>query len=258
MNGPSLRVAAVQHDTVWADRDANFEHLAPLVRAAAGAGAGLVLLTEMFSTGFVTDDVDIGEPEGGPSSMFLAGQAPSTACGSAGRARRSPPGRRPTTSARTTASCSPGPTARSTATARSTRSRYGGEEKYFRAGTDLVTVDIDGLRVSSVRLLRPALRRRVLAARRRHRRVPRPGQLAGQAAPHWQRCCRPGRSRTRRTSSGSTASVRAVASTYTGDSRIVDPLGELLATGPGGETILLADVSRRRGSPYPRALPVPA
>ena len=30
-----LRVAAVQHDIVWSDRDANFEHLAPMVRAAA-------------------------------------------------------------------------------------------------------------------------------------------------------------------------------------------------------------------------------
>ncbi len=30
---------------------------------------------------------------------------------------------------------------------------------------------------------------------------------------------------------------------YVGDSRIVDPLGELLATAAGGESMLLADVS---------------
>jgi predicted amidohydrolase len=30
--------------------------------------------------------------------------------------------------------------------------------------------------------------------------------------------------------------------TYVGDSRIVDPLGEFLATGAVGETVLLADV----------------
>jgi omega-amidase len=29
---------------------------------------------------------------------------------------------------------------------------------------------------------------------------------------------------------------------YSGDSRIIDPLGEILAAGAGGETILLADV----------------
>jgi predicted amidohydrolase len=29
---------------------------------------------------------------------------------------------------------------------------------------------------------------------------------------------------------------------YSGDSAIIDPLGELLATGAGGETVLLADI----------------
>ena len=47
-----MRIAAVQHDIVWEDRDANFARLAPWVAAAAGAGAELVLLTETFSTGF--------------------------------------------------------------------------------------------------------------------------------------------------------------------------------------------------------------
>ncbi len=32
-NGPSLRIAAIQHDIAWSDRDANFEHLAPHGRA---------------------------------------------------------------------------------------------------------------------------------------------------------------------------------------------------------------------------------
>ena len=72
----------------------------------------------------------------------------STACGSAARARRSRPARRPTTSARTTASCSPGPTARVHRYRKIHPFSFGGEEKHFRAGTDLVTVDVEGLRVS--------------------------------------------------------------------------------------------------------------
>ena len=70
-----LRVAAVQHDIVWHDRDANFERLAPIIAGAAAGGAGLVLLTETFSTGFSFDTPGIGEPEGGPSSRFLASMA---------------------------------------------------------------------------------------------------------------------------------------------------------------------------------------
>jgi predicted amidohydrolase len=69
-----VRIAAVQHDIVWEDRDANFERLAPQVARAAGAGAELVLLTETFSTGFSMTP-GIGEPEGGPSARFLAGRA---------------------------------------------------------------------------------------------------------------------------------------------------------------------------------------
>src|SRR3712207_2703278 len=69
-----MRIAAVQHDIVWEDRDANFARLAPQVARAAGAGAELVLLTETFSTGF-SMTAGLGEPEGGPSSQFLAAQA---------------------------------------------------------------------------------------------------------------------------------------------------------------------------------------
>src|SRR3954463_6199275 len=69
-----MRIAAVQHDIVWEDRDANFQRLAPQVSRAVGAGAELVLLTETFSTGFSMTP-GIGEPEGGPSSQFLAAQA---------------------------------------------------------------------------------------------------------------------------------------------------------------------------------------
>ena len=186
----------------------------------------------------------LGEPEGGPSSQFLAEQARRHGVWVGGSCPEIPADARPTTGGRPTASCSPGPTAPSTATARSTRSRYAGEEQHFRPGGELVTVEIDGPAGQPVRLLRPALRRRVLAAGRSTptstscRPTGRPsGACTGR------RCCRPGPSRTRPTWSASTGSARAAGSAYSGDSRIVDPLGELLATAARTETILLADVS---------------
>ncbi|MCU1606993.1 MAG: putative Nitrilase [Modestobacter sp.] len=36
-----MRIAAVQHDIVWEDRDADVERLAPQVARAVGAAAGL-------------------------------------------------------------------------------------------------------------------------------------------------------------------------------------------------------------------------
>ena len=70
-----MRIAAIQHDIVWNDRQANFARLAPMIAAAAAGGARLALLSETFSTGFAVDVPDLAEPEGGPSSQFLVEQA---------------------------------------------------------------------------------------------------------------------------------------------------------------------------------------
>jgi predicted amidohydrolase len=71
----TLTVAAVQHDIVWEDPRANFERLAVPIGAAASAGARLIVLTEMFSTGFSMDVDKIAEPVDGPSTEFLVAQA---------------------------------------------------------------------------------------------------------------------------------------------------------------------------------------
>ena len=42
-----MKVAVVQVETVWEDREANFAQIAPLVSAAVENGAHFVLLTEM-------------------------------------------------------------------------------------------------------------------------------------------------------------------------------------------------------------------
>ena len=70
-----MKVAVVQHDIVWEDKDANFARLTPQVAAAAATGARLVVLTETFSTGFSMRTEAIAEPEGGPSSQFLVDRA---------------------------------------------------------------------------------------------------------------------------------------------------------------------------------------
>jgi predicted amidohydrolase len=47
----TVKVALVQHEVAFEDPAATCGHLAPLVEAAAGQGAQLVVLTEMFATG---------------------------------------------------------------------------------------------------------------------------------------------------------------------------------------------------------------
>jgi predicted amidohydrolase len=70
-----VRLGLVQHDIVWEDPPANFARLAPMIARAAAQGAGLVVLTEMCTTGFSMATDRIAEAPGGPSTRFLAEQA---------------------------------------------------------------------------------------------------------------------------------------------------------------------------------------
>jgi predicted amidohydrolase len=241
-----MRVAAIQHDIVWCDREANFAHLAPLIAGAAGAGARLVLLTETFSTGFATDREDLGEPQGGPSSQFLSEQArlhgvwvggscPEIIAGAPADDQRPH---------NTFVLASPDGTEH--------RYRkihpftYGGETKHFRAGDEFVTVDVEGLRVSlfvcyDLRFADEFWQRAhdtdvylVPANWPEARRLPWTALLQARAIENQAYvigCNRVG------VGNGLP---------YSGDSRIIDPLGEILAAASQTESILFADVTAER------------
>jgi predicted amidohydrolase len=70
-----LPVVGIQHDIVWEDRDATLAHLAPWVSRAAGAGGRLVVLAEMFATGFSMQTHLTAEPIDGPTATWLQERA---------------------------------------------------------------------------------------------------------------------------------------------------------------------------------------
>lgn len=70
---PPLDVALVQTTLAWHDRSANLEHFELLLEQARGAD--LVVLPEMFTTGFSMESAQLCEPENGPTSDWLRGQA---------------------------------------------------------------------------------------------------------------------------------------------------------------------------------------
>ena len=137
------RIAAVQHDIVWEDREANFARLAHQVGRAVGGGAELVLLTETFSTGFSMTP-GIGEPEGGPSAQFLAAQAAEHGVWVAGSCPEvAPDGDLPYNSL-----VLAGPDGTVHRYRKLHPFTHGGEHERFRAGEKPVTVEIGGLRVT--------------------------------------------------------------------------------------------------------------
>ncbi|PAV46675.1 amidohydrolase [Pseudomonas sp. HAR-UPW-AIA-41] len=70
---PDLQLALIQTTLVWQDASANREHFARLLEQARGTD--LIVLPEMFSTGFSMDSAALAEPEDGPTSQWLRQQA---------------------------------------------------------------------------------------------------------------------------------------------------------------------------------------
>ena len=67
-----IKVAGLQLDVAWEDRAANFEHVRELAGKARDRGADLLVLPEMFSTGFSLDTRITAEPPSGETPRFLS------------------------------------------------------------------------------------------------------------------------------------------------------------------------------------------
>jgi predicted amidohydrolase len=238
----TVRIAAIQHDIVWGNRDANFERLAPMISAAAGSGARIVLLTETFSTGFVTDG-SVGEPEGGPSSQFIIAQAAEHGLwvgGTCAEIAADAPAddQRPYNSF-----VLAGPDGTVHRYRKIHPFTFGGEDKHFRAGTELITVEIEGLRVSPLVCydLRFADEFWQLATTTDLYLVP--ANWPEGRRVHWTALLQARAIENQAYVVGCNRVGDGGGLAYCGDSRIVDPLGELLATASRTESILLADIS---------------
>jgi predicted amidohydrolase len=238
----AIGVAAIQHDIAWHDRTANIERLAPRVAAAAAAGVRLAVLSETFSTGFSFDTPGIAEPEGGPSSQFLVDMARTHGMWVGGSCPEIAPDSPADDQRPSNVFVLAAPDGAVHRYRKIHPFSHAGEEQYVRAGTEFVTVDIEGLRCSlfvcydlrfadefwaladdtDVYLVVanwPAKRRAHWSALLRARAIENQAYVVG----------------VNRVGTGGGLD-------YSGDSAIIDPLGEVLATGAGVETTLVADL----------------
>jgi predicted amidohydrolase len=233
-----MRIAAVQHDIVWEDRDANFERLAPQIRRAVGAGAELVLLTETFSTGFSMTP-GIGEAEGGPSARFLAGQAAEHGVWMAGTCPEIAPGEELPYNSFVLA----GPDGTMHRYRKLHPFTHAGEHERFRAGEKPVTVEVGGLRIT------PFVCYDLRFADVFWKAAPEtdvylvPANWPSPRRQHWQTLLQARAIENQAYVVGCNRVGTAGDGTeHAGDSRIVSPMGELLATAAAVETVVVADV----------------
>jgi predicted amidohydrolase len=139
-----MKIAAVQGDIDWEAPNANFERLAPKIAAAAADGARLVLLAEMFATGFSMATDKVAEPEGGPTEEFLREQATTHGIYIGGSCPVATAGDvRPYNRFVLV-----GPAGEAVFYDKIHPFGYGGETEHYAAGAGTLTIEIEGLRCS--------------------------------------------------------------------------------------------------------------
>ncbi|MHA3701695.1 nitrilase-related carbon-nitrogen hydrolase [Jatrophihabitans sp. YIM 134969] len=141
-------MAAVQHDIVWEDPKATTTALADPVAQAAGGGARLVVLSEMFATGFSMAPERIAEPEDGFIATWMREQAAANRCWVLGSIAQTASGGNVGHDKPANVAVLAGPDGEVHRYAKIHPFSYGGEDEHYRAGDRTLTVDVEGTRVS--------------------------------------------------------------------------------------------------------------
>jgi predicted amidohydrolase len=245
-----MRVAAIQHDIVWENADATREHVAQLIAEAARDGAGLIVLSEMFATGFSMQPERIAEDEGGPSERFLLDQAATHGAhliaslaqrGADGNYRNNAIVAAPDGTVQRYAKIHP--------------FSFAGEHERYTAGEEFLTVDVGELRVSVFVCYDLRFADEFWALAERTDLYVVPANWPQPRHEHWRALLRARAIENQAYVLGvnRVGSVRELP--HVGGSALVDPLGRTLFEGGADEAVLVADadpgnVARTR-STYP-------
>ena len=235
-----MMVAAIQHDIVWEDGPATQARLEPLIAQAASGGARLIVVSEMYATGFSMQADRVAEQPGGPNERFLTEQAQRHDAWLIGSiAQWAGPAGDPLAA---NVAVVAGPAGQVFRYDKIHPFSYAGEHEHYRAGKDFLTVDVDGLRVSVFICydLRFADEFWALAPDTDLYVVP--ANWPQPRSEHWRVLLRARAIENQAFVLGCNRVGEADKLTYQGDSAIIDPMGRTLAQASHSETVLMVDV----------------
>lgn len=234
-------VAAIQHDIVWKDAAATQARVTPLIDHAIDAGASLVLLSEMFATGFSTSAAEISQPPDGPTVEFVRATAQRHGAWIAGSVAVDGPSGRSRNRF-----IAAGPSGELVTYDKRHPFTFADEHLEFEPGDDVVTFEVDGVRVTPFVCydLRFADEFWQLAESTDVYLVP--ANWPESRRSHWMSLLHARAIENQAYVVGCNRVGTGATLPYSGDSRIIDPLGELLATAAHTESILIADVTAER------------
>jgi predicted amidohydrolase len=235
-----MKVAAIQHDIVWEEPERSRERLVPMITDAAAQGCRLVVLSEMYATGFSMNPDKIAEPEGGPNETFLREQAERLDCwliGSIAQTRDQAPARNVAVLA--------GPTGELHRYAKIHPFSYAGEDQHYEAGTELITVVIDGLAVTPLVCYDLRFADTFWAVGERTELFVVVANWPQPRREHWRALLRARAIENQTYVVGVNRVGNAGRLPHVGDSAIIDPLGRTLAEGGADEVVLVSELEAR-------------
>ncbi len=233
-----MRLAALQSDIVWEDPQANFRRLEPWIETAARAGARLLALPEMYACGFSMNTERIREEPEGPSTLFLRQQSRRHGLWIAGTIPEILP--LDTKPFNTLLLAGPG----------GELHRYckihpftcAGEDRHYNAGGERVTFEVEGLRVTPFVCYDLRFADEFWAKAEETDLYLVAANWPEPRRHHWSNLLRARAIENQAYVLGVNRVGDDIALHYTGDSRIIDPTGKILAAASETETLLMADV----------------
>lgn len=237
-----MRLAALQFDIAWEDPQANYGRIAPWIASAAASGARLLLLPEMFPCGFSMNTARVAEPPEGPSTRFLREQSARHGLWLAGSVPERPPeSDRPYNTLLVA-----GPQGELHRYRKIHPFTFAREHEHYAPGDRHVTVEIEGVRFTLFVCYDLRFADEFWATARDTDCYLVPANWPERRRRHWMSLL----AARAIENQAYVAAVNRVGTgdglTYSGDSHVVDPWGEVLASAASQETLLLAEIDPAR------------
>jgi len=233
-----LRIAAIQHDIVWEQPGENFAAVTPLINSAVDQGANMVVLSEMWSTGFSMNSREVAERPDGPTSTFMRETAARTGAWIVGSYPEHTEGyERPTNRL-----LMAGPGGEDHRYSKIHPFTYAREHEHYAAGRDRVTVEIEGVRVTPLICYDLRFTDLFWDAAATTDCYVLPANWPEARREHWITLLRARAIENQAYVVGVNRVGSAGRLDYSGDTQIIDPLGEVISAPSGEVASIIADI----------------
>jgi predicted amidohydrolase len=233
-----VRVAALQLDIAWEQPETNYARIRPWLKAAQAAGARLVVLPEMFCCGFSMAPERVAEPPGGPSTRFLLEQSKAHDVYIAGSLPERPADApRPYNTL-----ILAGPDGSLVRYRKIHPFTFAGEHTHYGAGNTHVTVTVEGVRLTLFVCYDLRFADEFWATASATDAYLVPANWPERRRHHWTTLLHARAIENQAYVIGVNRVGEGDNLVYAGDSRIVNPWGEAVATAAAQETLLIGDV----------------